>query len=129
LGYHFERPFTFPSAYQRISDSPITQQSGFFVDVPLTGWRVNADNVFVVENDHAVPVAIDSPYGGPAGGNDFHDGNLEFVENIYNRDDATCCPTGGTINGTYKIIEDARQRPAVWKIAVATTKRNPPVPR
>jgi hypothetical protein len=124
--YHFERPFTFDSAYQHISDSGITQQSGFFVDVPVTGWRMHEDNVFVVEGEQLSQVQIDSPYGSPTGENDFHGGKLEFGENVYNRDDPTCCPTGGTITGAYKIIEDVRQRPAAWKIVVATTKRSPP---
>jgi hypothetical protein len=55
------------------------------------------------------------------------DGKLDFIEDIYNRDDPTCCPTGGKISGNLKIIEDARQSPPVWKIVVATTKRIPPV--
>jgi hypothetical protein len=122
LGDHFEAPFAFESAYQHIRDGS-TQQTGFFVDVPVTGWRTQEDNVFVIENDQLVPVQIDSPYGGPAGGNDFHGGKLVFGENIYNRDDATCCPTGGEVSGTYKIVEDSRQTPAVWKIVVATTER------
>jgi len=128
-GYHFEVPFTFESAYQRISDSGIAQWTGFFVDVPRTGWRMWDDNVFGLENDQLIPVQIDSPYGSPGGGNNFHNGKLEFGENIYNRDDPTCCPTGGQITGTYKIIEDARQRPPTWKIVVASTKRIPPVSR
>ena len=126
LGYHFEHPLTFTSAYERVSNAGSVQQNGFFVDIPLTGWRVKEDSVFVIENDQVVPVAIDSPYGGPGGGNNFEDGKLEYGENIYNRDDPTCCPTGGSITGTYKIVEDTRQNPAVWKIVVATTKRNPP---
>jgi hypothetical protein len=123
LGDHFEVPFTFHSAYQRINDSGIVQHTGFFVDVPVTGWRTYKDNVFVIENDQLVPVPIYSPYGSP----DFHGSKLDFGENIYNRDDPTCCPTGGNVTGTYKIIEDARQRPTIWKIVVATTKRTPPV--
>jgi len=80
-----------------------------------------------VENEQAIHVEIDSPVGSPSGGSDFHGGKLEFGENVYNRDDPTCCPTGGKITGTYQIIEDARQSHAVWKIVVATKKRIPPV--
>ena len=127
LGYHYKRPFTFVAKYQHIGDKDTSQRNGFFFDVPITGWRFNDDNIFVVENDHAVPVVIESGNRGPAGGSDFHGGKLVFDENVYNRDDPTCCPTGGKITGTYKIIEDARQTPAVWKIVEATRKRIPPV--
>jgi hypothetical protein len=127
LGNHYKRPFTFAAKYQYISDKETSRRDGFFFDVPITGWRSWEDNVFVVENEQAIPVEIDSPYGSPSGGNDFHGGKLEFGENIYNRDDPTCCPTGGEITGTYKIIDDARQRPPIWKIVVDSTKRTPPV--
>jgi HEAT repeat protein len=127
LGNHYGRPFTFDAKYQYISDKETSQRNGFFFDVPITGWRYQDDNVFAVEDEQAIPVKIDSPYGSPAGGNDFHGGKLEFGENIYNRDDATCCPTDGKITGTYKIVEDARQTPVTWKIEVASTKRIPAV--
>jgi hypothetical protein len=75
------------------------------------------------------PLKIDQPYDSPYGSDDFHDGKLEFSDSIYNKDDSTCCPTGGTVTGTYQIIEDARETPPIWKIVIATLRRIPPEAR
>ena len=72
LGNHYERPFTFDAKYQYISDKETSHRNGFFFDVPISGWRFQDDNIFVVEDEQAIPVKIDSPYGSPNGGNDFH---------------------------------------------------------
>jgi hypothetical protein len=82
LGNHYERPFTFAAKYQLISDKETSQRNGFFFDVPITGWRAWDDNVFVVENEQAIHVEIDSPVGSPSGGSDFHGGKLVFGENV-----------------------------------------------
>ena len=125
-GNHFEVPFTFHAAYQSISDSGSDDQTGLFVDAPVTdGFRMYQDNVFVVADDHLAPVQVDSSCGGSV----LQDQKLEFTEPIFNREDATCCPTGGTVTGTCKVIEDTKQSPSVWKIVVATRKRIPAAPK
>ena len=125
LDDRFERPFTFSAKYDYVTDKGTSQKDGFFFDVPISGWRREEDNIFVVEGDEAIPVSLDSPYGSPTGANDFRGGKLEFSENVYDKYDPTCCPTGGEITGTYKIVEDATKTPPLWKIVVATTGRHP----
>jgi hypothetical protein len=126
LDDRYGRPFTFREKYDYITDKGTSQKDGFFFDVPISGWRREDDNIFVVDGDEAIPVILDSPYGSPSGANDLRGGKLEFSENVYDKYDPTCCPTGGKITGTYKIVEDATKTPPLWKIGVATATRVPP---
>ena len=126
LDDRYDRPFTFRAKYDYITGKGRSQKDGFFFDVPISGWRHEDDNIFVVEGDEAIPVNLDSPYGSPSGANDFRGGKLEFSENVYDKYDPTCCPTGGEITGTYKIVEDTTKTPPLWKIVVATTTSTPP---
>ena len=127
LDDRYGRPFTFSAKYDYVTDKGTSQRDGFFFDVPISGWRHEDDNIFAVNGAEAIPVNVDSPYGSPSGANDFRGGKLEFSENVYSKYDvATCCPTGGEITGTYKIVEDKTKTPLVWKIVVATTTQVPP---
>ena len=126
LDDRYDRPFTFRAKYDYITGKGRSQKDGFFFDVPISGWRHEDDNIFVVEGNEAIPVNLDSPYGSPSGANDFRGGKLEFSENVYDKYDPTCCPTGGEITGTYKIVEDTTKTPPLWKIVVATTTSTPP---
>jgi len=126
LDDHYERPFTFSAKYDHVTDKSASQREGFFFDVPISGWRRQDDNIFVVDGYEAIPVELDSHYPDWLGGNFFRGGKLEFSENVYDKYDPTCCPTGGEITGTYKIVEDTTKTPSLWKIVVATTTRVPP---
>ena len=41
---------------------------------------------------------------------------------VSNEEDAMCCPSGGEVGGTYKIVKDGTTSPPTWKMVVATAK-------
>jgi HEAT repeat protein len=115
---HFETPITFIAKVRE--DGSRFGETQLFVDVPVDGWRSHIDQVFAldygVEGDEQ-PVEIESPEKsykdklGPReavrhpGRNSFSNGALEFAFSIWNANDPECCPTGGQVVGTYKIIK------------------------
>jgi hypothetical protein len=61
----------------------------------------------------------------------FEDDRLEWSFTIWNGDDASCCPTGGRVSGTFTIRKTEREAPAThervagWRMAVQDGKRGP----
>ncbi len=123
---HFETPITFIAKVRE--NGSRFGETQLFVDVPVDGWRSHIDQVFAldygVEGDEQ-PVEIESPEKsyksklGPReaarhpGRNSFSNSALEFAFSIWNANDPECCPTGGQVVGTYKIIKETRT-PSAW---------------
>jgi HEAT repeat protein len=122
-GIHFEHPSIFKANYERIRDSGVTEQSGFFLEIPSSdNFHYRGRDFYKIENDRLVPIPASGKYG-----DTYLDGGiLKFFEPIYNRSDPSCCYSGGAIIGTYKLVEDAKQNPPQWKVVVATKKQMPP---
>ncbi len=122
-GIHYGRPSIFKANYERISDSGVTEQSGFFLEIPSSdGFHFHGNDFYKIENDRLVPVPASGEYGDAY----FEGGTWKFFEPIYNRSDPSCCYSGGAIIGSYKLVEDAKQNPPQWKVVVATKKQMPP---
>ncbi|HSR56783.1 MAG TPA: hypothetical protein VLL57_01270, partial [Candidatus Binataceae bacterium] len=132
-----------------------------FVDVPTEGAHRHGDRVFVLDHDRIYAVEIESAERwyqrklaaneaarGPVA-NSFSGGSLGFSFAIWKAGDPLCCPTGGRVVGTYKIIREntpsaanygmyvpgyrmlrkSLPPPGVasvsWKMAVDTAEREP----
>ena len=107
-GVHFEHPSIFKANYERISDSGLTEHSGFFLEIPSSdGFHYQGNDFYKIENDRLVPVPASGEYGEAY----FEGGTWKFFEPIYNRSDPSCCYSGGAIIGSYKLVEDAKQNP------------------
>ncbi len=107
-GIHFGRPSIFKASYERISDSGVTQQSGFFLEIPSSDdFHYNNIDFYKIDNDRWAPLPASGEYGSAY----FEGGTMKFFEPIYNRTDPSCCYSGGVIIGTYKLVEDAKQNP------------------
>ena len=122
-GIHFERPSIFKMNYQRIGDSGVTEQSGFFLETPSSdGFHYHGNDFYQIDNDRLVSIPASGGYGDAY----FEGGTMKFFQPIYNHSDPSCCYSGGAIIGTYKLVEDAKQNPPQWKLVVATKKQMPP---
>lgn len=76
--------------------------------------------VFVVERQHLrevifvrAPETLKGIIGDSQGiwkgeGNTFSRDEITFGTHVYNEKDGNCCPTGGTITGTYKVFKEHR---------------------
>ena len=110
-GEHFQVPTNFDAA---IDSTP----GESFVDVATLRRGGITDRVLHIDEgeDQFQPVEIESPedwYKGKLapsetvrqpGRNFFSDGGLEFEFQIWKSNDQDCCPTGGLVTGTYKIV-------------------------
>ena len=122
-GIHFGRPSIFKANYERISDSGVTEESGFFLEIPSSDdFHYHNVDFYEIDNDRLVLLPASGEYGGAC----LDGGTMKFFEPIYNRSDPSCCYSGGAIIGTYRLVEDAKQNPAQWKFVVATKKQMPP---
>jgi HEAT repeat protein len=122
-GIHFGRPSIFKANYERISDSGVTEESGFFLEISSSDdFHYHNIDFYEIDNDRLVLLPASGEYGGAY----LDGGTMKFFEPIYNRSDPSCCYSGGAIIGTYKLVEDAKQNPSQWKFVVATKKQMPP---
>ena len=122
-GIHFGRPSIFKANYERISNSGVTEQSGFFLEIPASDdFHYNNVDFYKIDTDRLVPLTASGQYGEAY----LDDGAMKFLKPIYNRGDPDCCYSGGAIVGTYKMVEDAKQNPPQWKFVVVTKKQMPP---
>ena len=122
-GIHYGHPSIFKANYQRISDVGVTEQRGFFLEIPSSdGFHYQGNDFYKIENDRLVPVPASGEYGDAY----FKGGTWVFFDPIYNRSDPSCCYSGGVIIGTYKLVEDAKQNPPQWKVVVVTKEQMPP---
>jgi hypothetical protein len=109
---HFETPIVFFPKRQ------VPGEGVQFVDVPIDAYRSHRDQVFAIDGDELRPVEIESPdkwykdklapreeVWVPAT-NSFSDDQLEFAFDIWNSDDAICCPSAGQVTGTYKLAKE-----------------------
>jgi hypothetical protein len=107
-GIHFGRPSIFKANYERISDSGVTEESGFFLEIPSSDdFHYHDIDFYEIDNDRLVLLPASGEYGGAY----LDGGTMKFFEPIYNRSDPSCCYSGGAIIGTYKLVEDAKQNP------------------
>ncbi len=116
-----------------------------FLDLPTENtWADGAgvdDTVFVLDHDQLRPVAIadaeedskqlrdgETVWNGGLG-NEFSDNRLEFGFLIWEARDCHACPSGGRVDGTYKVVKemsydaDKKDWVASWKMLVDTAKR------
>jgi HEAT repeat protein len=143
----FEKPEVFSSKVLVTGQGKEHYDTALFLNLPLRrvwgdGEGID-DNVFVLDHDQLRPVAIadaemDSKQlhrdetvwnGGLVNG--FKDNDLGFGYTIWNNKDAHCCPTGGEVTGSYKVVKemhyDAEKKDWVanWKMVVDTAERVP----
>ncbi|MCU4164959.1 hypothetical protein [Carboxylicivirga caseinilyticus] len=55
---------------------------------------------------------------------DFKDNSMLFSFLIYNKGDANCCPTGGSVTGQYKLVKTRIDNEEIFKLTVDTIHRN-----
>ena len=133
---HFHVPITFRATVQvTTADGQQSEEREFFVEIPVEWYRGGEERVFAVDGDGWHSVEIESPNemvsdpkqialkyqtsGGPDLGS-YH--QLDWSYLVSNEGDAMCCPSGGEVSGTYKIVQDRAQNPPTWKMVVATAK-------
>jgi HEAT repeat protein len=108
---HFETPTVF------FPKGQVPGEGVLCIDVPMDGYRSRTDQLFAIDRSELQPVEIESPpqwYKSKLGpqeqvwflaANWFSNDKLEFAFNIWNADDAICCPTGGRVTGTYRLVK------------------------
>lgn len=134
---HFHAPITFHATVQvNTAGGHQVEERGFFVNVPKEWWRGGGDQIFAVDSDGLHSVEIESPddqisdpkkipakYSAvsrvPQLGS-YH--QLEWSFPVFNDGDGACCPSGGEVDGTYKVVKDDTNSPPTWKMVVATAK-------
>jgi HEAT repeat protein len=134
---HFHAPITFHATVQvNTAGGRQVEERDFFVNVPKEWWRGGGDQIFAVDSDGLHSVEIESPdeqisdpkkipakYSAasrvPQLGS-YH--QLEWSFAVFNDDDAMCCPSGGEVDGTYKVVKDDTKSPPTWKMVVDTAK-------
>ena len=137
---HFHAPITFHATVQvNTAGGRQVEEREFFVNVPKEWYRGGGDQIFAVDSDgfHSVeiespdeqvsdPRAIPAKYSAvplPQLGS-YH--QLEWSFPVFNDDDSMCCPSGGEVNGTYKVVKDDTKSPPTWKMVVDTAKWDGP---
>ncbi len=134
---HFHVPITFQATVQvTTAAGQQSEEREFFVEIPVEWYRGGEDRVFAVDSDgwHSVqieppgevvpepkqiPLKYQTASGGPDLGSNHH---LDWSYMVSNEGDAMCCPSGGEVSGTYKIVKDGAENPPTWKMVVATAK-------
>ena len=138
---HFHVPITFQAIVQvTAAGGHQSEERELFVEIPVEWYRNGEERVFAVDGDGLRPVEIEAPEEmvpnpkqiplkyqtasrGPYLGS-YHRLDWSFL--VSNEDDPTCCPSGGEVSGTYKIVKDATASPPTWKMVVETAKFNGP---
>ena len=113
-----------------------SEEREFFVEIPVEWYRNGEERVFAVDGDGLHSVEIESPEEmvpnpkqiplkyqtaspGPELGS-YHRLDWSFL--VSNEGDPMCCPSGGKVSGTYKIVKDGTKSPPTWKMVVETAK-------
>jgi HEAT repeat protein len=134
---HFHVPTTFQAIVQvTTAGGHQSEEREFFVEIPVEWYRGGEARIFAVDSDGLHSVDIESPeemvpdpkqiplkYQTVSRGPDlgsYHE--LDWSFPVSNEEDPMCCPSGGEVSGTYKIVKDGTESPATWKMVVATAK-------
>ncbi len=138
---HFDAPITFEAIVQvTTAAAHQSEEREFFVEIPVEWYRGGEERLFAVDSDCLHSVEIESPdemvpdpkqiplkyqtaSGGPALGS-YH--RLDWSFPVSNEGDAMCCPSGGEVSGTFKIVKDGTKTPPTWKMVVETAKFSGP---
>ena len=145
LDSHFEEPEVFSSNVLVTGRGKEHYEPSLFVNLPLHrysgDWDGIDDTVFVLDHDQLRPVDIqdaveyskkllrDGESTRNSLGNKFSDNDLEFGFAVWEAHDCHACPSGGRMNGTYKVVKevsydaDKKDWIASWKMLVDTAKR------
>ena len=107
------------------ADGHQSEEREFFVEIPVEWYRGGEERVFAVDGDGWHSVEIESPdemvsdpkqiplkyqtSRGPDLGS-YHQLDWSFL--VSNEGDAMCCPSGGEVSGTYKIVQGPRTESA-----------------
>jgi HEAT repeat protein len=138
---HFHVPITFRALVQvTTAGGHQSEEREFFVEIPVEWYRGGDERVFAVDGDGLHSVEIESPdemvpdpkqiplkYQTASRGPDlgsFHQLDWSFL--VSNEGDPMCCPSGGEVSGTYKIVKDGTESPPTWKMVVDTAKFEAP---
>jgi len=133
----FHVPITFQALVQvTTAGGHQSEEQEFFVEIPVEWYRGGEERVFAVDGDGWHSVEIESPdemvpdpkriplkYQTASRGPDlgsYH--QLDWSFPVSNEGDPMCCPSGGEVSGTYKIVKDGTESPPTWKMVVATAK-------
>jgi HEAT repeat protein len=144
LDSHFEKPEVFSSRVLVTGRWNQHYETALFVDLPVhrysSDWDGINDTVFVLDHDQLRPVEIqdaieyskklrDRESNWNSIGNKFSDNDLEFGFSIWEAHDCHACPSGGRVDGTYKVVKemtydaDKKDWSASWEMLVDTSKR------
>ena len=132
----FHVPITFQAKVQvTLAGTHRSEEREFFVEIPVEWYRNGEERVFAVDGDGWHSVDIESPdemvpdpkqiplkyqtASRPDLGS-YHQLDWSFM--VSNEEDPMCCPSGGEVSGTYKIVKDGTTSPPTWKMVVATAK-------
>ncbi len=138
---HFDAPITCQAIVQvTTAGGNQSEEREFFVEIPVEWYRGGEERVFAVDSDGLHPVEIESPeetvpnpkqiplkYQTASPSPDlgsYHRLDWSFL--VSNEGDAMCCPSGGEVSGTYKIVKDGTKSPPTWKMVVETAKFSGP---
>jgi HEAT repeat protein len=138
---HFDVPITFQALVQvTTAGGHQSEEREFFLDIPVEWYRGGEGRVFAVDGDGLHSVEIESPeekvtdpkqiplkYQTVSPGPDlgsYH--QLDWFFAVSNEEDPICCPSGGEVSGTHKIVKDGTTSPPTWKMVVETAKFSGP---
>lgn len=138
---HFDVPITFQATAQvTTAGGHQSEEREFFVQIPVEWYRGGEERVFAVDAEGWHPVEIKSPeeavpnpkqiplkYQTPSRSPElgsYHQLDWSFL--VSNEGDPMCCPSGGQVSGTYKIVKDCVASPPRWKMIIDTARFSGP---